>query len=169
VSGAPLRAAPLLLAALLALVARPALAADAAELRALRTELAALKLRLTAAEARLAQLEAAADQAAVASAPTVPAVNAPAGAPTPGQLAPASASPTSAAPAPVGGASGYDRKAWRQIKAGTAQAEVLRLLGEPTRRMSMAGRTAWYYRYPDAGPGSVFFNDGGTVSSLQSP
>jgi hypothetical protein len=168
VRSAPLRAAPLLLAASLALVACPALAADEAELRALRAELATLKLRLTAAEARLAQLEAAPDQAAVSSAPTSPAVNAPA-APTPGQLAPGSASPTSAAPAPVGSASGYDRKAWRQIKAGTAQTEVLRLLGEPTRRMSMAGRTAWYYRYPDAGPGSVFFNDGGTVSSLQSP
>ena len=80
-----------------------------------------------------------------------------------------SAYTTAVSSAPLGSASGYDRKAWRQIKAGTAQTEVLRLLGEPTRRMSMAGRTAWYYRYPDAGPGSVFFNDGGTVSSLQSP
>jgi hypothetical protein len=168
VRGAP-RAAPLLLAASLALVARPAVAADEAELRALRTELATLKLRLAAAEARLVQLEAPPEQAAVASAPASPAVNAPAGAPTPMHLAPASASPTSAAPAPVEGASGYDRKAWRQIKAGTAQGEVLRLLGEPTRRMLLAGRTAWYYRYAEAAPGSVFFNEAGTVSSLQSP
>jgi hypothetical protein len=168
VRGAP-RAAPLLLAASLALVARPAVAADEAELRALRGELATLKLRLAAAEARLAQLEAPPEPAAVASAPAALPVNAPAAAPTPLHVAPASASPTSAAPAPVEGASGYDRKAWRQIKAGTAEADVLRLLGEPTRRMLMAGRTAWYYRYADAGPGSVFFTEAGTVSSLQSP
>ena len=33
----------------------------------------------------------------------------------------------------------------------------------------VVGCTLHLWDYPEAGPGSVFFNEGGTVSSLQSP
>jgi outer membrane murein-binding lipoprotein Lpp len=58
---------------------------------------------------------------------------------------------------------------WAKISTGMTSAEVFGLLGEPTRRLNMDGRTVWYYSYPALGNGSVFFTDAGIVSSRQSP
>ncbi len=61
------------------------------------------------------------------------------------------------------------RSNWARIGAGMTSAEVSGLLGEPTRRLTLDGRSVWYYSYPALGNGSVFFTDSGQVSSRQSP
>jgi hypothetical protein len=61
------------------------------------------------------------------------------------------------------------RANWSNVKAEMGQAEVTRLLGEPTRKLTIDGRTVWYYVYPGIGTGSVFFTDKGRVSSRQWP
>jgi outer membrane protein assembly factor BamE (lipoprotein component of BamABCDE complex) len=49
------------------------------------------------------------------------------------------------------------------------QNAVIALLGDPSSRSTLDGRTVWYYIYPGTGRGSVFFTDAGRVSSRQSP
>jgi hypothetical protein len=77
--------------------------------------------------------------------------------------------------APVAANAGYVspeaalRSNWSQVKPDMDQGEVLRLLGEPSKRFTLDGRTIWYYHYPATGTGSVFFTDAGRVSSRQSP
>ena len=61
------------------------------------------------------------------------------------------------------------RANWSMIRQGIGADEVSRLLGAPTSRLRLDGRTAWYYSYPTLGKGSVFFTDAGRVSSHQSP
>jgi len=61
------------------------------------------------------------------------------------------------------------RADWSKIEPGVAAEQVTRLLGEPTRKLRLDGRNAWYYSYPALGNGSVFFTDAGRVSSRQSP
>jgi hypothetical protein len=46
---------------------------------------------------------------------------------------------------------------------------VQALLGAPEKVMRIDGALVWYYVYPGIGPGSVFFNASGKVSSRQSP
>jgi len=58
---------------------------------------------------------------------------------------------------------------WSRIAAGMASTEVSSLLGAPSRRLTLDGRTVWYYSYPALGNGSVFFTAEGRVSSHQSP
>ena len=58
---------------------------------------------------------------------------------------------------------------WSKIDPGMTADEVSALLGEPTRRLQLDGRIAWYYSYPALGNGSVFFTTAGRVSSHQSP
>lgn len=58
---------------------------------------------------------------------------------------------------------------WSKIAPGMTAAQVLSLLGEPTRRMTLDGRSVWYYIYPALGNASVFFSAAGQVSSHQSP
>jgi len=58
---------------------------------------------------------------------------------------------------------------WSKIEPGIDADHVSRLLGEPTSKLRLDGRTAWYYSYPGLGNGSVFFTDAGRVSSRQSP
>ena len=58
---------------------------------------------------------------------------------------------------------------WSKVEQGMSSADVGLLLGEPTRRMALDGRSAWYYSYPALGNGSVFFTAAGRVSSRQSP
>lgn len=61
------------------------------------------------------------------------------------------------------------RSNWAKIGAGMTSAEVSGLLGDPSRRLTLDGRSVWYYSYPSLGNGSVFFTDSGQVSSRQSP
>jgi hypothetical protein len=46
---------------------------------------------------------------------------------------------------------------------------VRALLGAPEKVLRIDGALMWYYAYPGIGPGSVFFNASGKVSSRQSP
>jgi hypothetical protein len=61
------------------------------------------------------------------------------------------------------------RGTWAKIKADMAEAEVVALLGAPSKKFTLDGRRGWYYYYPGTGAGSVFFTDEGRVSSRQSP
>ncbi len=77
--------------------------------------------------------------------------------------------------APIGEGAGYIspeaalRATWSKVDAGMDQGEVTRLLGQPSKKLTLDGRTVWYYYYPATGSGSVFFTDAGRVSSRQSP
>ncbi len=42
-------------------------------------------------------------------------------------------------------------------------------LGEPTAKLLLDGRPVWYYVYAGVGRGSVVFDGGGRVSTLQAP
>jgi hypothetical protein len=61
------------------------------------------------------------------------------------------------------------KKNWSQVEPGTPQDRVRALLGEPEKVLRIDGALVWYYAYPAIGPGSVFFNASGKVSSRQSP
>jgi hypothetical protein len=61
------------------------------------------------------------------------------------------------------------KNTWARIKPDMAEAEVVALLGEPSKKFDLDGRRGWYYYYPGTGAGSVFFTDAGRVSSRQSP
>jgi len=61
------------------------------------------------------------------------------------------------------------RGTWAKIKPDMAEAEVVALLGAPSKKFTLDGRRGWYYYYPGTGAGSVFFTDAGRVSSRQSP
>jgi hypothetical protein len=61
------------------------------------------------------------------------------------------------------------KKNWSQVEPGTPQDRVQALLGEPQKVLRIDGALVWYYAYPGIGPGSVFFNASGKVSSRQSP
>ena len=89
--------------------------------------------------------------------------------------APGTAQAAPAAAAPLGANSGYMspeaalRANWSKIAQDMDQSEVTRLLGAPSKKFLLDGRTVWYYYYPATGSGSVFFTDAGRVSSRQSP
>lgn len=61
------------------------------------------------------------------------------------------------------------KKSWSQVERGTSQDRVEALLGKPEKVLRIDGALVWYYVYPGVGPGSVFFNTSGIVSSRQSP
>lgn len=61
------------------------------------------------------------------------------------------------------------KQSWSQVERGTPQDLVRALLGAPERVLHIDGALVWYYVYPGIGPGSVFFNASGKVSSRQSP
>jgi uncharacterized coiled-coil protein SlyX len=58
---------------------------------------------------------------------------------------------------------------WSQVEPGTPEDRVRALLGAPEKVLRIDGALMWYYAYPGIGPGSVFFNASGKVSSRQSP
>ncbi|HEX8009572.1 MAG TPA: hypothetical protein VF814_01315 [Casimicrobiaceae bacterium] len=58
---------------------------------------------------------------------------------------------------------------WSKIKTDMDESEVARLLGPPSKKFTLDGRTVWYYYYPATGSGSVFFTDAGRVTSRKSP
>ncbi len=109
-----------------------------------------------------------------------PATTAPQATPAAVQVAPVAATVPNAAqmeaPAPVvpAGSSYMSPEAalksnWSNVMEGVDQEEVTRLLGAPSMKTTLDGRTVWYYTYPGTGRGSVFFTDAGKVSSRQSP
>lgn len=61
------------------------------------------------------------------------------------------------------------RAAWSKVGKGMDAGEITRLLGTPSKKFTLDGRTVWYYYYPATGSGSVYFTDEGRVSSRQSP
>ena len=84
------------------------------------------------------------------------------------------AAPIEAAPV-VGVSAGYLspeaalKVNWSKVAKDMAQDDVTRLLGTPSKKSTLDGRTVWYYYYPGTGSGSVFFTDAGRVSSRQAP
>jgi hypothetical protein len=61
------------------------------------------------------------------------------------------------------------KKNWSQVEPGAPQERVHTLLGAPEKVLRIDGALVWYYAYPGIGPGSVFFNASGKVSSRQAP
>ena len=156
-----------------ALLGSTAAAAEDPEVAALRRQVNALEQQVRALNARMDQLEGRAPAAVPQSAPAAaaPAAVVP-------QAAPAAAAPAPAAPAPAAASAagpGYVspeamlKQRWSSIKPSMDDEHVVELLGQPTTKFKLDGRDVWYYYYPGAGGGSVFFTGEGKVSSSQSP
>jgi hypothetical protein len=159
----------------LAMAAAVAAHAGEADHSALQREVDALKQMVLELQARVDRLEGHTPTAARAV-PAPQALRQPPAARAPAVAQPASQSSEriAAAPPPVVAREYVSPEAalrsnWSRIKQAMAQAEVTRLLGAPTRTLTLDGRTVWYYVYPGIGSGSVFFTDAGHVSSSQSP
>ena len=153
-------------------------AAEDPEVAALRRQVNALEQQVRELKARMDQLDGRAPAAAPATAvpQAAPAAAAPAAAVP--QAAPAAAVPAAAASAPAAASAagpGYVspeavlRQRWSSIKPSMDDEHVVELLGQPTTKFKLDGRDVWYYYYPGAGGGSVFFTGEGKVSSSQSP
>jgi hypothetical protein len=130
----------------IALTAQSAGADSSDELGQLRKEAAELRQKQDQLDAKIRALE-----------PQSPASPA-----QPGGARPEAAS-KSAYPLPL------LKQNWAQIEPGTPREKVQSLLGPPEKVLRIDGSTVWYYAYPGIGKGSVFFTEGGKVSSLQSP
>jgi 2',3'-cyclic-nucleotide 2'-phosphodiesterase (5'-nucleotidase family) len=159
-------------AAWVLIAASPVRADDAADTAALQKEIRALQATVQALAQRVAELEARTNDSSphIAAAPNTQAIT--------GTAAEVAAQKTeqAAAPAPVvpAGAAYMSPEAalrsnWSQVTQGMDQAAVTQLLGAPSLKTTLDGRTVWYYAYPGTGRGSVFFTDAGKVSSRQSP
>ena len=148
------------LLASLALAGAPAARAAEPDVAALQSEVQSLRAMVLNLQTRVGQLE---GRASVPAASVLPAA----------APAPAAAPIAAAVPAPV--PAGYVspeavlRSHWAQVRPEMAQAEVTRLLGAPSKKFTLDGRTGWYYVYPGIGSGSVFFTDAGRVSSTHAP
>jgi hypothetical protein len=149
-----MRIAPSLLLSL-ALAGAPAVRAADPDIAALEQEVKALKEVVLDLQKRLGKLESRQSPAAHAGPGTPPA-------------APLAADPLGANPGYISPEAAL-RANWSKIAQEMDQAEVMRLLGTPSKKFVLDGRTVWYYYYPATGSGSVFFTDAGKVSSRQSP
>jgi hypothetical protein len=58
---------------------------------------------------------------------------------------------------------------WSKVAPGMTGPEVTETIGEPAAKLAIDGRPVWYYIYAGIGRGSVMFDGGGRVSSLQAP
>lgn len=58
---------------------------------------------------------------------------------------------------------------WSKVSSGMTGREVEEAIGEPAAKLTIDGRPVWYYSYAGVGRGSVMFDGGGRVSSLQAP
>lgn len=158
------RSLPALLAGMALLALAGSARAATADEAALARTVEALTQRVQQLESRLHELERRVGAPAAATTPPAAAVaTAPA--------APLAAAPLAAAPLAAGQMTPEAalRLNWSKIERAQDQDAVLALLGEPTRKLKVDGRTVWYYTYPGLGVGSVFFTDAGRVSSRQSP
>lgn len=139
----------------LALAGAPAARAAEPDNATLEREVKALKEVVLDLQRRLAELESR----------RLPAARADPGTP---RAAPVAADPLGANPGYISPEAAL-RASWSKIAQEMSQAEVMRLLGTPSKKFVLDGRTVWYYYYPATGSGSVFFTDAGKVSSRQSP
>lgn len=150
--------------AVLVLAAAPARAADGGD-AALRKEVKALEQKVQLLEHRIEVLEGR-STAVPAARPGAEAT------PPPSPPMPPAATPAARAAPPGAGYVSPEamlRANWSKVRQGLDAREVVTLLGEPSRKLTLDGRTVWYYAYPGTGQGSVFFTDAGRVSSSQSP
>jgi hypothetical protein len=162
-----------------ALIAASPAHADAPDNATLQKQVQALEATVQALESRVSQLEARDSE----SSPRTPSARPPASADTPVPPVAAAAASTTAtgapsqAPAPVVVPAGSTytspeaalRSNWSKVTQGMDQEAVTQLLGTPSTKSTLDGRTVWFYTYPGTGRGSVFFTDSGKVSSRQSP
>ena len=159
-----------------------AAAAEEPGVAALRREVNALNSAVLDLQARVRQLEksSAAPSAGSAQLPTKVPTAVPAAAPMTSAATKSAPQASGSQPAvitaaPAGTGAGYLspeallRQRWSSIATGMADTRVHELLGEPSKKFKLNGRTVWYYYYPGTGVGSVFFTDAGKVSSEQSP
>ncbi|MGW8310138.1 MAG: hypothetical protein ACWGNB_03655 [Thiogranum sp.] len=59
---------------------------------------------------------------------------------------------------------------WRSVRAGMSAEDITKLLGSPSRELTLDGNTVWYYSYPGLGSGSVLFSrERHIVTSWQHP
>ncbi len=127
---------------------------------------ASLEQQVKALTEQVRQLQQRLDRLEGRTPPAVPAAaSAPAAAPVAAPAAARLAAPAAGYVSPEAALRG----AWTRIKPDMAEAEVSALLGAPSKKSTLDGRTVWYYVYPGTGGGSVFFTDAGRVSSRQSP
>lgn len=61
------------------------------------------------------------------------------------------------------------QRSWSEVRPGVAKERVSALLGAPEKVLRINGDLVWYYVYPGAGRGSVFFSTGDTVTAVQAP
>ena len=134
-----------------ALAGVPAASAAEQDMATLRQQVKALNGMVLDLQRRVGRLESGAHPASQASR-IEPAVAAPV-APGAGQVSPEAAL----------------RLSWAKVEPDMAEDEIMRLLGAPSKKLTLDGRTVWYYDYPATGSGSIFFTDAGRVSSRQSP
>jgi hypothetical protein len=141
--------------------------ADDSETQALRKEVEELKQKV-----QKLQEQQAAKPASVQPASSVP--------PSPTAAAkqqPQAASPSPsqhATPIPVAAPSTTNtilalRESWSRVAKNMTEAEILDVLGQPSKETRIDGKLVWYYYYPGIGGASVFFKSNGHVSSHQPP
>jgi hypothetical protein len=61
------------------------------------------------------------------------------------------------------------RQQWRSIERRMSAEQIEALLGAPQQKFTVAGKTVWYYLYPDNKRGSVTFAEDMRVSGWQKP
>ena len=62
------------------------------------------------------------------------------------------------------------KEQWHSVRTGMSGEEIGKLLGTPSRELTLDGKPVWYYSYPGIGNGSVMFSrDGHTVADWQHP
>ena len=142
--------------------------ADDAETRALRKEVEELKQKVQKLEEQQAAKPASGQPASSAQPRPAAAAKEPvpqAAAPSPSQHA---------TPIPVAAPSTTTsilalRESWSRVEKNMSEAEILDVLGQPTKKTRIDGKLVWYYYYPGIGAASVFFKSNGHVSSHQPP
>jgi uncharacterized membrane protein len=142
--------------------------ADDSETQALRKEVEELKQKVQKLEEQQAAKPAARQPASSAQ----PSPAAAAKEPMPQAAAPPASQ--HATPIPVAAPSTTTsilalRESWSRVERNMSEAEILEVLGQPTKKTRIDGKLVWYYYYPGIGAASVFFKSNGHVSSHQPP
>jgi hypothetical protein len=151
-----MRGLPMLVAGVLLFPSALAHANDA-ELRELQTEVEILRREVKVLHARIEILEGKRESAtprAPTSEPAVARTNAP----------PAGNTDNMRADSIVA-----LKLRWSKVAPGMTGPEVAETIGEPAAKLAIDGRPVWYYVYAGIGRGSIVFDGGGRVSSLQAP
>jgi hypothetical protein len=145
------------------------------QLEAVRQQLHELQIKVLDMESKLGTAQAPSPAADTASLPSSAPVTATV---APSNITPPSApvrveAGTSPSPAVVPAAFQWRemlKDQWRNVKAGMSGEEIGKLLGTPSRELTLDGKPVWYYSYPGIGNGSVMFSRGGhTVAGWQHP